>query len=1338
MPFSQLRPTVDTLGVSRIPPVDREFGEKYVSIEYPSVSPVTVTSSCYGDNIIIVETYSNIPLGSRILNLNILGGNNLSDDYVVIEQFLEQLSTPESYVYKMRLNKPLPSFTGKSLTFVLDQRAIEVSYKILPLVLDQYKFNLKLRYAGNNYQEFPFRSIIRGDFESKHFGTVSQNALDKLKKYLVENVLSYRGEKCPYHLWKKNLETYVKQRILELEKEKKRWTGENVSSYHFRHFTNSDFFNRTKIPIDYTWTETYGDSTYDVENFRSDNHKPLRSFINVEGKNWPVIQDYIIVNGRPYNSYIPERDNSINSPQIPNSAIIGTENTVNEVGANRIAAEIHEGDAFYVDAVHNQVSPVCQKNPLITRSAVFKVSQSGTEYTAIDIVDPGKGYEAGDVIILPFEEIYTIHLSGKKNINGIPVEVEPNIPLVQTNRSFIYDRTKTYSTNQLVYYQGQWYKVLQTVKGIEPGNSSNFERYTEGNCVVRIKRQNNQNEPFTLIDIVRKGKGYEAGDSWQIPEGYLGGTFCNGVNLSVSSVSSQSDGEVLAVTLNSMQDNRYWDLRCNRDLYQLLIEVKTVDDNGGILDFIDQHPEDITDYDPEKEYKIGQIVKYNDVLFKCALDHKGVIPTDRNYFERIREKVFYQKIKGQEEIQEIDYSKRWVQDTYRKYWDRPREKHDTPEWKRYSDNKKWIGNARAVRWYDIQSEIISPGQSWNGPIFHVTKVGSDSYHLDIVSGSAARGTVLRIRGVVLDGKSPRNDLYILVLSTENIGFSVISGSSSLQSFNTNVSATLLGGDINATVSINRDFSTGSYSLNSLTPGTGYSVGDSFVLPGSILGGFTPEHDCTVLVTGLIYYTLGEDQTYTLGEIETVSISGTGRNTFNFYGSNYQGAGANIPFPSSSLSGSWYTEKLGEDGEFDLYFPEYPGNNYPELDNSLPKVNLGGSFGGSYNYLGMLEDLIHHVSQLRELKYDYSNFDDVLMRDWLYLKVSGPLIEPKEQAPRRNLQENNVLFYIPTLAETGLGKDLLLHIQIQSSSITKNNVIIVEKGTNYKVGDLVTVNGHFLGGEEPAQQLKLKIKNIDRSGGVTDFDIVYTNVINRRMVNEVISRWPYYNEIFFSYVNPYVSVPEYQNDVGYSRMLDTYLLFVLDRDVPDDPSNPDFCVRDKWKIKAENDQSIEETEGADNKEVLSKNTTGPSKDFAEGRLKSPFSAEYQFYERLLIHTDRPQHGYYDPRIVSGIEYLPKHLKGQPNENFFTEFKFTPVRLMLSCQREIRGETIFYMDSCTYDHKCIFIFQRKKMIPCLMDNRLTFYKANTGSPNNSVTQYYGKRVSKEFPDVELDLT
>ena len=451
---------------------------------------------------------------------------------------------------------------------------------------------------------------------------------------------------------------------------------------------------------------------------------------------------------------------------------------------------------------------------------------------------------------------------------------------------------------------------------------------------------------------------------------------------------------------------------------------------------------------------------------------------------------------------------------------------------------------------------------------------------------------------------------------------------------------------------------------------------------------------------------------------------------------YSGEGTEVPYNRASLYGALYTESLGENGEFNLYFPEYPGNNSPENDSAFSRPVVNQALNTQYDYNGMLTDLEHHITQLIELKYDYSNFDDVLMKDWLYLKVSNPLIETEAQCDERGIGDNNLLPFLPTLAKTGIGKDFTIHVEIQDSQIIRSRILIANAGTGYAIDDIVLTNGHLLMYKHPVNELLLKIKEVNLQGGVVDFDVFYSNIPGKFEKDEVRSKWPYYYEVYRSIIQPYVEVPEWVNDIGYSRLADTYLLFVLDQDPPDDLSQPDFIVRDKWKSKALEKELITQSEGAANQSALIAGTTGDSQLFAQGLLGAPFSAGYQFNQFILIHNDRYVHGPLDPRIVSGIEYLPKVIEAQPNNKFFTEFKITPIRLLLACQQPIRGYNIFYMDSCAYDHAHLFIYQRRKHLLSLYDSRLTFYAANTGSPKNLVTLYYSKIITNEFPNAELD--
>jgi hypothetical protein len=323
--------------------------------------------------------------------------------------------------------------------------------------------------------------------------------------------------------------------------------------------------------------------------------------------------------------------------------------------------------------------------------------------------------------------------------------------------------------------------------------------------------------------------------------------------------------------------------------------------------------------------------------------------------------------------------------------------------------------------------------------------------------------------------------------------------------------------------------------------------------------------------------------------------------------------------SFNFSSIYSFRRLGEDKEFSLYFPEYEsfdgGSDTFDLRGDPPElVYFGTSYSPSLSDIGMLNDLIQHLQQLNDLKYDYSNLDEVLTKNWLYLKVSTPNIEP-------------------------LGSD------------------------------------------------------------------------------ETASSHPYYNEVYID-----------------NTLADVYLLFVLDLNPPipmsGGYSNPDFLVRDKWKTRPPGvGVSIDQFEEVDLKSK--QDLIASDNAFAKGEKTRPFTDEYQFKDRLLIHTNSPVHGDNDPRIISGVEYEFDTKGGQPNHEAVTKFRFTPMKLRLTCQNPVRGETVFEMDSTAYEVASKINATRDKMLPAILDRRITVFDNNFGvEPINQLVIDYNVNIVKEF--------
>lgn len=107
-----------------------------------------------------------------------------------------------------------------------------------------------LKEFGKQYQDStspPFRSIIRGPFESKHGASISENAIQRLKNYLVSDPLNNR---IPEKYWRMSLENYVKNNLYIIENEKNRVSSQTSWS---NDFNSGDFFNRASSFSEYSW-----------------------------------------------------------------------------------------------------------------------------------------------------------------------------------------------------------------------------------------------------------------------------------------------------------------------------------------------------------------------------------------------------------------------------------------------------------------------------------------------------------------------------------------------------------------------------------------------------------------------------------------------------------------------------------------------------------------------------------------------------------------------------------------------------------------------------------------------------------------------------------------------------------------------------------------------------------------------------------------------------------------------------------------------------------------------------------------------------------------------------
>jgi hypothetical protein len=118
-------------------------------------------------------------------------------------------------------------------------------------VITEYKIGTEIPPNGSNRGEFPYRSIIRGDYESKHFGTISWSALEKFKNFLLLDLLSENEKKLSKEIWQAVLSNYVDVMQAIVTQEKSRWTSSYAYQWNSAFVSsgfllgNKNFFGQT-------------------------------------------------------------------------------------------------------------------------------------------------------------------------------------------------------------------------------------------------------------------------------------------------------------------------------------------------------------------------------------------------------------------------------------------------------------------------------------------------------------------------------------------------------------------------------------------------------------------------------------------------------------------------------------------------------------------------------------------------------------------------------------------------------------------------------------------------------------------------------------------------------------------------------------------------------------------------------------------------------------------------------------------------------------------------------------------------------------------------------------
>ena len=207
----------------------------------------------------------------------------------------------------------------------------------------------------------------------------------------------------------------------------------------------------------------------------------------------------------------------------------------------------------------------------------------------------------------------------------------------------------------------------------------------------------------------------------------------------------------------------------------------------------------------------------------------------------------------------------------------------------------------------VSGTNISPTGS--GAVFDIFRSAGNYTVTDAGDSSSnginyAMGDRLLILGTDVGGSSPGNDIVVTVTSVDSGGaintFTIegtaISGGASYSGVNQ--SSTTLAG-LGAQLNVVRAGGTGAYTINIISPGSGYAQTEQITWQGTLFGGTSPENDIVIRVDGVAVGT-GEIVDFTILN-NPVGITGDA-NYSSVTGSNIAVTGANAQFTIARASG----------------------------------------------------------------------------------------------------------------------------------------------------------------------------------------------------------------------------------------------------------------------------------------------------------------------------------------------------------------------------------------------------------------------------------------------------
>ena len=466
----------------------------------------------------------------------------------------------------------------------------------------------------------------------------------------------------------------------------------------------------------------------------------------------------------------------------------------------------------------------------------------------------------------------------------------------------------------------------------------------------------------------------------------------------------------------------------------------------------------------------------------------------------------------------------------------------TPSYVDFSGNftSNVISNIRTYN--DVSGTNINP--SGAAATFDIS-IPSTDYFVDAIvtaGNSYSIGDRIKILGSNLGGTTPDSDL-ILYIDAVNafggiVGVSVESGVpfDGLVTV-TGLTATRLLGNEGVNAQFNVSYLNGVYTnvdISSPDNSQDYTVGDVLVLPGNVINPVngTSLHDLYILVTGIgsgggvtsVDYT-GTAPQYNASVTTPAYTSNTAAGTAATFNVNRTGAtytvsvvnqgidylaGEEVYILGTALGGTSPTNDLtitigtvGGTGNITSVTPtgvNYNGSAATDLGGATARTGTGATFdvssnGGIYTVTiatpgtgyGRLQELTILGTDVGGL----SPTNDIVVTIDALSSLSAGLItsisyvgtgSTAAVGPYTGVAGSNV-------APTGSGAEFSVIRNFNEYS----TVALGTGGTNYKVGDRIRIDGSFLDGTSPANDLTITVTAINPTGNViTTYDTEYTS------------------------------------------------------------------------------------------------------------------------------------------------------------------------------------------------------------------------------------------------------